>query len=279
MHPRTETPPIGTMVSVGGTEIHVREDGSAGPRVLLLHGFSGSMHWYDEVAARLAAEHRVLRVDLRGHGGTGGNSGLDPRAQAHLIAGLLDQLDATAVTAVGHSFGADVALELARASRRVHRIVIIDQAPDYSFATLPPGASILGLPGLGTIVNRYTPAFLIKLFMRNAFAPGFDAATAFDDPGRVIADTRATAGPMYREVGNVRRSRLAATPLDQQVAAAGLPTLVIHGRHDALYDCAATVARYEAVGAHTHVIEDAGHSPNVEQPEAVAQALATFAGS
>jgi hypothetical protein len=40
------------------------------------------MHWFDRVAAELATEHRVIRVDLLGHGCTSAATELDAAAQA-----------------------------------------------------------------------------------------------------------------------------------------------------------------------------------------------------
>jgi len=36
--------------------------------LLALHGLASNARWWDLVAGRLAPEHRVVAVDLRGHG-------------------------------------------------------------------------------------------------------------------------------------------------------------------------------------------------------------------
>jgi pimeloyl-ACP methyl ester carboxylesterase len=74
---------IGDLVRVDGYDVHVRQDGPEhAPTVVLVHGFACSMHWFDLVAAELTTEHRVIRVDLLGHGCTSAATKLDAATQA-----------------------------------------------------------------------------------------------------------------------------------------------------------------------------------------------------
>ena len=82
---------------------------------------------------------------------------------------------------------------------------------------------------------------------------------------------------MYRTILADRRARLAALPLDAQVRDLGLPVLAILGARDRLYPCAPTAARYRAAGARVVVIDDAGHSVNVQRPAEVAELIRDFA--
>ena len=48
--------------------VRVAEDGPAGgPPIVLLHGLSGSLNWYDRVVPLLADTFRLVRIDLLGH--------------------------------------------------------------------------------------------------------------------------------------------------------------------------------------------------------------------
>ena len=42
----------------------------AGAPIVLIHCYSCSLHWWDELAPMLARDHRVIRIDLLGHGGS-----------------------------------------------------------------------------------------------------------------------------------------------------------------------------------------------------------------
>ncbi|QWF81195.1 alpha/beta fold hydrolase [Amycolatopsis sp. CA-230715] len=268
---------IGELITAGGESVHIRQDGVRGnPVILLLHGFSGSVHWFDRLTPLLAERFHVVRLDLRGHGHTGGHTGLDARSQARTVAAALDAIDVTEVVAAGHSFGADVAIALAEESRHVRKIVVIGQAPDYSFATFPPGNGLLALPVLGALAHRLATPSAVRLGVRFGFARGFAFNRAFDRPDQAVLDHAAMSPAMARTVIVERRRLLAARPLDEQVRAIGLPTAAILGRRDRFYDCEKTAARWAAVGAKVDVIEDSGHSPILERPARVAELLQDF---
>ncbi|KAI8475875.1 MAG: Alpha/Beta hydrolase protein [Monoraphidium minutum] len=109
-------------------EIH----GSSGPWVVLLHGWSGSRAFFALNAPALAASCRVLLLDQRHHGGSGG--GLHGRHVARLAAdlrGALAALDITDATVVGTSMGCAVIwsyIELF-GTDRLAKAVFVDQAP------------------------------------------------------------------------------------------------------------------------------------------------------
>jgi pimeloyl-ACP methyl ester carboxylesterase len=270
---------IGDLVHVEGHDVHVRQDGPEhAPAVVLVHGFACSMHWFDQVTAELAAGHRVIRVDLLGHGCTSAAIALDAEAQARAISGVLERLGTSAATVVGHSFGADVVLAMARRTDQVARVVVIGQAPDYDCSRLPSIAFLPGLPVLATLTHRLTPPWVARISSRVGFAPGHRVDDAWDDPQRVALDRAAMNPRMYRTILADRRARLAELPLDVQARDLGLPVLAILGGRDRLYPSAPTAARYRAAGARVVVIDDAGHAINIERPAEVADLIRNFAG-
>lgn len=268
---------IGELITLPAGAVHVRQDGPAdGKPVLLLHGLEGSVHWWDGVAPLLADTHRVIRVDLLGFGCTGGDSGLDPDSQSAMLASLLDTLDVSDVAAVGHSYGADSALGVARQSSRVSEVVIVNQAPDYTYIRMPAVVRLLALTPLVRPMHERAPRPAVRRALARGFARGFDPDSTVPGAHQFFLDHHAMTWRAYREVAIDRPRTLATRPLDAQLRELALPALIIHGRHDSLYDADRTCARYAAAGAHTEVIDAAGHSPNVETPEAVATLLRTF---
>ena len=267
----------GTLVGVetpGFTgPVHVREDGPAGaPVLLLIHGFSGSMDWYDLVVPLLVDRFRLVRVDLLGHGSTGGPA-VDAPVQAQAVEAVLAQLDVQDVTAVGHSFGADVAVELAERSARITRLIIVTQAPDYSDANLPRGNRVMTLPVLGAGLYRSAVPLAMGLFA----VVGRTRPAQRELAARAVADFRALNPGMFRVVLAERGERLARRPLDAQVRDAGKPTLVILGGKDHFYG-ARSADRYRAAGAQVAILAESGHSPLVELPAPTARLIADFAG-
>jgi pimeloyl-ACP methyl ester carboxylesterase len=265
---------IGRLVAVdlpqfrGPVHVHV-EGPPAAPAILLLHGFSGSMHWFDLVIPLLDRDFQLIRVDLVGHGGTGGRA-VDAPVQAAVVDEVLAALDVDEVTAVGHSFGADVAVDLAEHSARVGKLAIVAQAPDYSDATLPRASGLVTVPVLGSALPLLARALAtgVATLRRSRLATQPLARQA-------LADFRALHGGMFRVVVADRRDRMAARPLDAQVRAAGKPTLVVLGEIDHLYG-ARSAQRYRAAGATVHVLAETGHSPFVERPVEIAALLREF---
>jgi pimeloyl-ACP methyl ester carboxylesterase len=102
------------------------------PPLLLLHGLvSGNMaSWYSGIAPPLAASHRVILYDQRGHGGsTLGTAGFDLESQTRDLEQVLAHYDlaTTPIDLAGHSMGALIALHFAlRAPQRMRRLVLID---------------------------------------------------------------------------------------------------------------------------------------------------------
>ncbi|GAA1266776.1 alpha/beta fold hydrolase [Kitasatospora nipponensis] len=97
------------------TPLNVRDHGGDGPPLLLLHGAGRSLADWDAVAGLLTAGHRVLAVDLPGHGDS---PAISPWTVPTVVRGLARTLDGYGVpqaVVVGHSLGGLIAVEFARA--------------------------------------------------------------------------------------------------------------------------------------------------------------------
>lgn len=259
--------------------VFVTEDGPAdAPVVVLVHGFSSSSRSWDLVVPALARAHRVVRVDLLGHGRTGGRAA-DAPAQADAVRTVLTRLGLADVTVVGHSFGADVAVELAERGAPVTRLVVVAQAPDYSDASLPRSGALMTRPFSPALYRGVRPLFgalaavaehrpVRGLLARRGELAGLAAVG--------LRDLQALDPVMFRTVLVDRRDRLARNPLDAQVAAAvaaGVPALVLLGGRDHFYG-ARSAGRYRAAGARVEVLPASGHAMPVQFPADVASAIA-----
>jgi pimeloyl-ACP methyl ester carboxylesterase len=93
--------------------LHCTERGS-GPPLLLVHGLMVTGEMFEPVIGRLAARHRVIVPDLRGHGRS---RGLPPPYTAAQLAAdlarLLDHLGVDATAVLGYSQGGAIAQQLA----------------------------------------------------------------------------------------------------------------------------------------------------------------------
>lgn len=271
---------IGRLVTVPSGAIHVRVDGPPdAPALVLLHGFAGSLHWWDRVAALLADRHRVVRVDLLGHGGSAKPArGYAPGDQARMVAEVLDELGVDKATVAGHSLGAVVAVALAERSSVVRRLAVLGEGPDQSGFLLSQTARLVRLPIVGPVLRFRPPAAAVRRGYAFAFAPGFRQASAFDDGEQLRLDERALPFAAFRQSQLGREEYVRDRPLDERLRDLGLPTLVLFGALDQTWNTFTSVPRYRAVShARVEVIDTAGHSPQVETPSRVARLLSDFA--
>ncbi len=278
--PAEVTVPGGRILSLNGGDLQVVDLPPTSSRqepgrpVVLLHCYTCAIDWWDRLIPLLRRDHRVIAVDLLGHGGSEKpSSGYSMPEQADLIAEALGRLGVRGATVVGHSLGGTVATALTvQSPDLVSRLVLIDQAPDNSYGQLSLLARLTYWPVLGEALWRLTPDFAIKDALGQAFAPGYDV------PDRFVDDVRRMTFNAYDTVGADEDDYTKQEPLDARIRAAGLPLLVIFGGEDQIYDARRALSAYAAIrGAHTALIEGAGHSPNVEKPEQVAKLIDAFA--
>lgn len=104
------------------------EEGSGAPVLVFLHGWLRSGSDWASQARAFRRRHRVLRVDLRGHGRSPApRSGYSRRELAGDVAALLAHLHLSNVVLVAHSMGCGVALDVAVAEpRRVCALALVD---------------------------------------------------------------------------------------------------------------------------------------------------------
>jgi len=266
-----------------GTLQVLDEGNKGGSPIVLIHCYTCSMSWWDGLAPMLTADHRVIRVDLLGHGGSAmPGSGYSIEDQASAVAEALAKLGIVDATVVGHSLGGAVATALAAQSPRLaSRVVIIDQGVDNSSVHRSFAERLGYVPIIGQALQRLThwaPSSVVRSQYDIAFAPGFNISTGFENPDQVVDDLRAMTYTAYKDSSSAEDDYVDQTPLNERLAAIHVPLLVIFGAEDQIFDAQEQIAAYQSVpGVQTHIIPGAGHSPNVEKPEEVTPLILAFA--
>lgn len=127
---------LSRFIRVNGLLLHYLEWGDPRqPPLLLLHGSSAHAHWWTFFVEALGEEHRVLALDLRGHGDS--ERAIPPRydleSHAGDIARFVEALGLTNLCVMGHSYGGLVAMQYAGvAAGRLARLMVIDIGPQLS---------------------------------------------------------------------------------------------------------------------------------------------------
>lgn len=266
---------VGRILELPGGDVQVREDGErSSPALVLIRGWTGSIRWWDGVTPALALEHRVVRIDLLGHGGSEmPRGGYAIEKQADLVAQAMGRLGVDRATVIAHSLGGAVATALVERHReRVERLMVI--------GTSPGGAGHLSVmeripmwPLVGHATRTLAPDALIRSRLEETFIEGADVPDAFVDgldrmTWNAFHDT-AAAGVGFRE----------DRPLPDRLATARIPLHVVFGSRDNVAD-PEHAKRYRSVpGARVQMLDGLGHTPHVERPGLMARLILRFAAA
>jgi pimeloyl-ACP methyl ester carboxylesterase len=271
------TVPGGRILDLPDGELQVLERGARdGSPIVLIHCFSCAIDWWDGMLPLLERDHRVIAVDLLGHGGSEKpGSGYTPPHQAQLVSEALERLRVEDAVVVGHSLGGSVTVALAQEyPQRVGRAVVIDMPPDNSYGDLGFIAGLAFQPVLGEALWQIKPDFSVRDGLEVAFAPGYDVPDAF------VEDVKRLTYTAYDDSPGGNEDFLDEEALDRRMQAAGQPLMVLMGADEQIVDDpqrALDQYKRSVPQAQVHLIAGAGHSPNVEQPRQTARLVLRFA--
>jgi pimeloyl-ACP methyl ester carboxylesterase len=258
-----------------GAELDLLVAGPAdAPTVVLAHCWTGTKEVWAPVARRLvAAGHRVVLYDQRGHGrSTMGRDAITTDRLGHDLLAVLDEVGGQDLVLAGHSMGgmtvqAFASLHPAELRARVRGIALVATSAKSSPRPLP-GALAQRLLGDAAGARLARPGR--EVLSRGAV--GREAHRA-----HVEATHAAFAGTS----GAARAGFLVAmSRMDYRAALAtiGVPTTVLVGTHDRLTPPArAKVLARGIPGAQLIVLPGMGHMLPMEAPEPVADAIAALA--
>ncbi len=257
-----------------GERIAYRDRGQGRP-LLLLHGLMAHGGFFRE-QERLADTHRLVTVDLRGHGHSG-RSDPSPTIEqlASDVAGLVESLDLRGAIGVGWSMGATILWHLLTgvAAHRFAGAVVVDMTArvlnddDWELGLSPEKCEARS----AAIRNDF------ETFATAAGQAIF--AQPLGDPGRQLAEW--ASAEFARNDPRVIAS-LWASLVQQDVRSMlqriSHPTLVVHGAQSALYGDDTADHLVDALpDARAVRFASSGHAPHLEQPDLFNATLREFA--
>tara|TARA_B110000967_G_scaffold145478_1_gene148874 strand:- start:155 stop:967 length:813 start_codon:yes stop_codon:yes gene_type:complete len=149
--------------SLQSTDQLLLEGQDSSPAVILIHGMFGSLSNLGVLARSLVADYQVISVDLRNHGDSPHESLMDLPSMAADIIELMDDLELSSATLIGHSLGGKVSMQVALNSpERVCGLVVIDIAPVTYDARQDAALDALNLLAEHTVESRRDADALIS---------------------------------------------------------------------------------------------------------------------
>ena len=259
-------------ITVDGRRVsYLTTGGQDATPVLCLHGFAGSKEDFAPVLERLGQARRVVAVDLPGHGGSAGSQDPDAYSLGQLAGWVLATVGGLGLDRfhlAGHSLGGLIAQRVAAAaSGRLTGLVLSGTGMGA-----PDDAVLDHLAEVATAVRTEGLAGAWQVYSRNSS----ERASVATDPVRErFTEARFHELEPAAVIGEARALR-SATPLRAFLRGIDLPVLVVHGTDEEVWPGAQQALLAQTAGAERLVIEGAGHSPQLERPEAWAQAVTDF---
>ncbi len=238
------------------------------PVVTFSHSLAANLHLWDAQAAALAGRYRVLRYDIRGHGG----SDVPPppytlEQMADDLHGLLQALGITETHFVGLSMGGLIGMTTAlRFPRAVKSLVLADTTACYGPKVTPmwdDRIRVAEAQGIEPLLDRTMEAWFTAPF-REQHPEVIDRVRAMLRP----TDVRGYVGAI-RAIGYV--------DLREAIGAIRCPTLILVGEEDRGTDITMANTMHQRIaGAELAVLSKAAHCSCVEAADAFTRATLGF---
>jgi pimeloyl-ACP methyl ester carboxylesterase len=248
-----------------GVDISVREWGRPdGWPVVFVHGLAQShLSFLPQLASGLADRHRLVAYDLRGHGESAKPDDpahyQDGRRWADELAAVIDGLGLAKPVVVGWSLGGRVLRQylMHHGDARLGGVHIVSARPFEDPSVLAPASRAENAGHPDSLAGRVDAQirFLRACFHRQPPPDAFAAALVFN-----VLVPQAIREAIGRWSTGLDETRAA-------LAKVTVPTLIAHGRDDALIlGSAAEMTAAAIPGARVSWYDDCGHSPFAEHP-------------
>lgn len=279
-----------------GANVHYRDEGPQNaPTIVLIHGGFGSLHNWEGWVNELKDSHRLVSVDLLGHGLTGGYPAkvYTRHSQRDMIKQLLEHLKVEQYTAAGNSFGGGIALELALDDPAAVKGLILVAAEGVPNTESGYDASLFSDSGAVPPDHpNYTKLSWMERIGKNFLGPTVIKSTLksmYANHDLLTDDVVKRFARILRHEGN-REAQLLMFPQGMQLVSENgpqdlrprlaelkMPTLIIAGEQDTLVPMRVNkIFDAEIENSSLVTVPQAGHMPMIEKPEKTAKAVAEF---
>ncbi|MFY9269205.1 MAG: alpha/beta fold hydrolase [Candidatus Manganitrophaceae bacterium] len=260
------------------TDLHHIEVG-AGPPLLLIHGLFDHLETWERMIPHLSNRFRIVAIDLPGFG----KSPL-PEKWAASLSGMIDSVIAfldlkklDRVSIVGSSMGGGVALGIAaRDPERTERIVLINP---YGFPSPPVAVEVARSRIRGKLLPYLLRGFLFRRCARSIFSRSLHNQSLLTDAliEKVVApfSSLRRRQDLFRFLEGVSLEEM--REVDALLPQIRHPVLILWGQEDRWLqiDHAERLHR-QLPESRIILLPDCGHLPQIDRPQAVAEAIGRF---
>jgi pimeloyl-ACP methyl ester carboxylesterase len=242
--------------SSDGTPIHYRARGKGETAIVFVHGWCGSTRWWDPQLAHFSRTHRVIALDLAGHGSSARTRArwtVEPFGDD--VRAVIDHSGVSRAVVVGHSMAGLIMLEVR--SPKVSAVIAVEALEDVEYK-MPDAEKDRALSALRGDFPKTARAML-----GGSFAP-----TA---PREIVDRVLDDAAAMPPEIAVPVLENAWAYVVADGVKKSTVPVMAINGTK---YATKVDVNRRYAPGFKVVTIEGAGHWPMLEAPDRFNAALA-----
>lgn len=247
-------------------KVHFTTSGN-GPAVVLLHGFLEDLSMWDELEPELSEKHRVIRIDLLGHGRTENQNEVHSMEdQAALVKAVLEELEIDKFAVIGHSMGGYIALALAEI-----------YPEDLTGLCLMNSTSMADSDEKKRNRDRAVEAVennhrsFIRIAIPGLFAP--NSRDRFENKVRDVTEVALQITPQGIKAAlkgmKIRKDRTAV------FKNGNYPKLLVIGRQDPALDSESLIPQTKYPGVETVTFDD-GHMSHIENRKELTENLLRF---
>ena len=240
--------------------LHAVTEGT-GQRIVLVHGFTQTQACWGPVGEALVADHEVMRIDAPGHGGSSA-------VRADLVTGaeLIADTGGSA-TYLGYSMGGRFALHVALRRREVVDGLVLVGATGGIDDDGEREARRRADDELAVTLERDGVEAFVDDWLAQPLFAGLGPGASFR--AERLANTAEGLASSLRLAGTGTQA-----PLWDQLASVDAPVLVVAGELDVRFtELGRRIVDAIGTNAELAVVEGAGHTTHLEQPDRFLAAL------
>lgn len=243
-------------------------EGGDGPPLVLLHGGieCGGIYWAP-VLAHLAEEHQVVAPDVPGLGESDPVDRLDTETFSRWLSDLVRATCDEPPILIAHSLLGTMAARFAAKHGESLRRLVIYAAPGVGRYRMPVGLRVTAIrfalkPSENNMVRLERWAFADLDRVRRDAPDWMDAFTTYTRSRAVVPHVKRT---MRQLIGTCTKQ------VHDPIA---VPTSLVWGAKDRFVPLELAIEASGRLGWELRVIDDAGHVPHIEQPDAFLEEVA-----